>query len=77
MSAMPLKRTHTAGIDCSIYEEHPKWIISVKYHLKGQPPSATLIVREATLDEAKGIAEDAVKQTGHVCDAACKDWEVI
>ena len=71
------RRTHT-GIDCSIREEHPKkWTISVKYHLSGQPSYSALIIRETTADEVKSIADNEVQKSGHVCDVACKGWEVI
>ena len=72
---MLLRRTHSEGIECLIRKGHSKWTISINYP-KGQPPYAALIVRETTLDEAKSIADNQVLNSGHVCNAACKDWEV-
>jgi hypothetical protein len=74
---MTLRRTHTGSIECSIYEEHPKWIVSIKYPLGSQYPSSTLIARETSLDGAKKITDDAVPKSGHICDSACKGWEQL
>jgi hypothetical protein len=30
-----------------------------------------------TVEEGKRIADANVKESGHVCDGACKNWELI
>ena len=60
-----------------IHEEAQRCtILSIKYRKSGQPPAAALIIRDSTLDAAKRIADDTVKESGHICNGACKDWEV-
>ena len=75
---MQLKRTHAGGIVCSVQEDNSTHCtISVKYRQDGQSPSSFLAFRETTVGGAKRIADEAVKQSGHVCDGKCKDWEAV
>jgi hypothetical protein len=72
---MPLKRTHADGIECSIHEESStRRTISVTYR---QRHASFLASREMTLEEAKRIGDANVKESGHVCDGACQDWEIV
>jgi hypothetical protein len=75
---MHLKRTHAGGIESSIQQESFTLCkISIKHSQNDQSPGSFLAFRETTLDGAKRIADEAVKQSGHVCNGACKDWESV
>ena len=70
---MPLKRTHADGIQCLIHEDtSTHCTISVVYC---QTRASFLASHEMTLEEAKRIGDANVKESGHVCNGACQNWE--
>ena len=72
------KRTHSGGIESLIQRDSStRYRISIKHSQDRQPPTSFLAFLETTLDGAKRIADEAVKQSGHVCNGLCKDWEVV
>ena len=71
--AMPLKRTHADGTECSIQQDSSTHCtISVTYR---QSRASFLASRETTLEAAKKFADDSVLKNGHRCTPACTDWK--
>ena len=72
---MELKRTHTNGIECSIRENEnsPRCTVLIKFK-NDKAPGILLDPRQLTVEEAKELADNIVKNSGHTCRSACSDW---
>ena len=75
---MNLKRTHSNGIECSIAENPPQCIISIKFRSHHDRASGGILaVHELTVERAKEFADDTVRNSGHLCTSACSEWAFL
>jgi transcription initiation factor IIE alpha subunit len=70
---MELKRTHTNGIECCIRENSRRYTVLIKFK-NDKAPGILLDPRQLTVEEAKELADNIVKNSGHTCRSACSDW---